>query len=372
VVAEPTGGGTGEDIGTENGVMSLLVPKCVKDEIMGMTLDEFGKERYRASNLAGDSARPGCGRGWQSAPRTTADRRATLFPERSGRRDRSRGTTVDPEQGRRIPGTQRHRRHDELVSEVGLWYTRSIPEMGFCVEERRFGFYQRQKDTGRFRATVRRLPAEDVPKFIEDLREYAGEEKVRFYVDDRGLDERIGPVLLERGCAPDVAEVFLAHTGEMPLLASEPEHLSVEAVSEDTIEVAIKTERKAFSSSEAEPDAKDLRRRLALRRAEMGGQGRFLLARVAGEPASIVAFYEGEDRFVHHLATRVPFRRRGIASRLLMEVLAGARERGCRSTIISAAESGHPVGLYRSLGFTDEVYWRRKYKHFPGTGRRAI
>jgi ribosomal protein S18 acetylase RimI-like enzyme len=100
----------------------------------------------------------------------------------------------------------------------------------------------------------------------------------------------------------------------------------------------------------------------------MGGQGRFLLARVAGEPASVVGFYEGEDRFVHHLATRVPFRRRGIASRLLKEVLAGAS--GCRSTIISAAEKGRPVGLYRSLGFTDEVYWRREYKqHVQGTGR---
>ena len=212
--------------------------------------------------------------------------------------------------------------------------------MGFYVQERRFGFYQRQEDTGRVRATVRHLPAEDVPRFIEDLREYAGEEVVRFYVDDRGLDERIGPVLVERGCAPDVAEVFLAHTGGMPLLASEPEHLSVEAVSEGTIEEAMKTERKAFSGSEAEPDAGNLRRRLALRRAEMGGQGRFLLARVAGEPASVVAFYEGEDRFVHHLGTRVPFRRRGIASRLLKDVLAGARERGCRSTIISAAEAG--------------------------------
>ena len=83
-MAEPTGGGSGEGIRTENGVMLLLVPGYVKDEIMGMTLDEFGKERYWASNLARNSARPGSGRGWQSAPRATADRRATLFPERSG------------------------------------------------------------------------------------------------------------------------------------------------------------------------------------------------------------------------------------------------------------------------------------------------
>ena len=250
-----------------------------------------------------------------------------------------------------------------------MWYTRSVPEMGFYVQERRFGFYQRQKDTGRVRATVRHLPAEDVPRFLEDLREYSCQEEITFHVDNRELDERIGPVLLKSGCIPDVAEVFLAHTGGMPLLASEPEDLSVEAVNADTIEVAVRTERKGFADSEAEPDAEELRRRLALRRAEMGGQGRFLLARVAGEPASVVAFYEGVDRFVHHLATRVPFRGRGIASRLLSEVLAGTRERGCRSTIISAAEVGRPVDLYRSLGFTDEVYWRREYKRVWGKAR---
>jgi ribosomal protein S18 acetylase RimI-like enzyme len=268
-----------------------------------------------------------------------------------------------------MPGTQRHQRHDELVSELGVWYTRSVPEMGFYVQERRFGFYQRQKDTGRVRATVRHLPAEDVPRFIEDLREYSCEQEITFHVDDRELDERIGPFLLQIGCTPDVAEVFLAHAGGMPTLASETEYLSVEAVNADTIEEAVRTERKGFADSEAEPDAEELRRRLTHCSAEMGGQGRFLLARVAGQAASVVGFYEGEDRFVHHLATRVPFRRRGIASRLLWEVLAGSQARGCRSTIISAAEKGRPVGLYRSLGFTDEVYWRREYKHVGGKAR---
>jgi ribosomal protein S18 acetylase RimI-like enzyme len=241
--------------------------------------------------------------------------------------------------------------------------------MGFYVQERRFGFYQRQKDTGRVRATVRHLPVGDVERFLQDLREYSAEDEITFHVDDRELDERIGPVLRQSGCTPDVAEVFLAYTGGMPVLASECEDLSVEAVKEDTIEEAVRTERKGFADSEAEPDADELRRRLILFRAEMGGQGRCLLARVAGEPASVVGFYEGEDRFIHHLATRVPFRRRGIASRLLSEVLAHARERGCRSTIINAAENGRPVGLYRSLGFTDEVYWRREYKHVGCTAQ---
>ena len=96
MVAEFTGGGSGEDIRTENGVMSLLVLGYVKDGIMGMTFDEFGEERYGASNQARNSATPDCGRSWQS---TTADRHATLFSERSRRRGRSRGSTVDPERG---------------------------------------------------------------------------------------------------------------------------------------------------------------------------------------------------------------------------------------------------------------------------------
>jgi hypothetical protein len=107
--------------------------------------------------------------------------------------------------------------------------------MGFHVQQRRFGFYQRQKDAGRVKATVRHLRVEDVPTFLEDLREYSGEEEIIFHVDDRELDERLGPVLLESECTPDVAEVFLAHTGEMSTPVSESGNVIVEAVTEDTI-----------------------------------------------------------------------------------------------------------------------------------------
>ena len=87
---------------------------------------------------------------------------------------------------------RRHPNHDDLVSEVWLWYTRPVPAMGYGVEERRFGFYQHHEDSGRTRATVRRLSPGRVPEFIEDLRQYSGGGEVRFYVDDRGLDARLG------------------------------------------------------------------------------------------------------------------------------------------------------------------------------------
>lgn len=70
---------------------------------------------------------------------------------------------------------------------------------------------------------------------------------------------------------------------------------------------------KGFADSEAEPDEEEFRQRVALRRAEMSGEGRFLLARVSGESASVLGFYEGDDRFIFSLATRLTFR--GLASR---------------------------------------------------------
>jgi hypothetical protein len=74
--------------------------------------------------------------------------------------------------------------------------------MGFYVEQRRFGFYQRQKDTGRVRATVRYLPADGVPNFLED---YSRQEEITFHVDDRELDDRLRPILLASGCPPTPA-----------------------------------------------------------------------------------------------------------------------------------------------------------------------
>lgn len=203
--------------------------------------------------------------------------------------------------------TEQHPAHDELVFELKLWYTRSMPEMGYQAEERRFGYYQRQRDTGRVRATVRNLAVREVPEFLEDLGRYSGEERVRFHVDDRDLDERLGPALVVSGCVREVSEVYLAHVGTPPSPSSKVEGLTIEAVGEDDIEEAVRTERMGFASSEDEPAGEEFHRRVTLREAEARGKGRFLLARISGEP----------------------------------------------------------IGLYRPLGFTDEVYWRREYGYVP-------
>ena len=97
-----------------------------------------------------------------------------------------------------------------------------------------------------------------------------------------------------------------------------------------------------------------------MRLAEMRGDGRCLLTRVDGQVASICAYYDGDDYFVFLLATRVPYRHRGLARKLLQHVLHEGRD--ARSVIINAQEGGRPEALYRSMGFTDVVHRRWTFR----------
>jgi GNAT superfamily N-acetyltransferase len=102
-----------------------------------------------------------------------------------------------------------------------------------------------------------------------------------------------------------------------------------------------------------------------LRRAEPPARAASCSARAGREAASIIGLYDGEDRHIFLLATRVPFRNRGIARWLLSHVIAEAHADGCRSVLINCDPAGTPIQLYRRLGFTDEVYWRQHYEPPP-------
>lgn len=82
----------------------------------------------------------------------------------------------------------------------------------------------------------------------------------------------------------------------------------------------------------------------------------------AGEPVSCVGWVElGDDACVTGVATPPEHRGRGIASRVLYEVLAEARSRGARSASLQATKAGAPI--YERLGFKDLGYlemWERR------------
>ena len=94
----------------------------------------------------------------------------------------------------------------------------------------------------------------------------------------------------------------------------------------------------------------------------LSGTGRFSFAQAGGDPAAILGLFDGDDRHIFLLATRVPFRHRGIARWLLAHTIAAAYADGCRSVLINCDPADTPIRLYRRLGFTDEVYWRQRYE----------
>ncbi len=57
----------------------------------------------------------------------------------------------------------------------------------------------------------------------------------------------------------------------------------------------------------------------------------------------------GDDIAFHHVATEARCRRRGLAARLLIAVMAAARAEGARSATLQASRDGFP--LYQQLGF---------------------
>ena len=261
----------------------------------------------------------------------------------------------------------RHPAHDLVADVVHSWDTTPFPELGYYVERRPFGFYQRHA-SGRFgKVTVEDVRPDQARALVADVRDYyprpAG---ASIMVRDRQVDAVLGPALVEAGCVAGPAEITLAHVGPVPT-ASEVPGVTIEPVTHANLVEWSTAKLKGFASSEDEPEPDRVRAEVAFQQAEMaGGSGR-LLARSEGGPAAIIAWYAGEDRHINLLATRVPFRNRGIARLLLCRVLADAYGHGCRSVVITTDPADSPIQFYRRAGFIDEVYWRRQYDVPPET-----
>ena len=56
---------------------------------------------------------------------------------------------------------------------------------------------------------------------------------------------------------------------------------------------------------------------------------------------------------------------KGIAKILLDFVLADSHAKGCRSVILNTDPADTPINWYRRIGFTEEVYWHRRYSYPP-------
>ncbi|HEY6418838.1 MAG TPA: GNAT family N-acetyltransferase [Candidatus Binataceae bacterium] len=259
----------------------------------------------------------------------------------------------------------RHPEHDRIRSELEALYRNSFPEVGIQVEQRRFGFYRcnlHSPETGRI--LVRDLSPGEVPGFIADARSYFPGRALEIWLDDSRLELALGPALSAAGCVRQAAVVYLAHVGAIARSHSTT-GVTVEPVTAATMSEFATVKLKGFANSENEPAPEPLAQEVAVRTSESRGAGRFLLARVGAEPAAIAGYYDGPDRLIFNLATRIPYRGRGIARQLLCQVLADGDDTGGRSVIINTNPDDTPIQWYRRLGFTDEVYWHRNYSYGP-------
>lgn len=126
----------------------------------------------------------------------------------------------------------------------------------------------------------------------------------------------------------------------------------------------------AFADTDERPTTRQVRAELAERQAEWP-ICRYQLARLRGEAVAILGHYAGEDQMVFNLATRLPFRHRGIARAMLAHWSAAGDRQGVRSHLINCDDGGLADTLYRRLGFRDEVYWYRRFRPWPGRSTRV-
>jgi GNAT superfamily N-acetyltransferase len=257
--------------------------------------------------------------------------------------------------------TDRHPEHDRIAAFIRSGYTQSFPEMGYHVEWRRFGYYQRH-DAGFGAVLLEGVEPADVPDLVADARAYYGDVPFSIFTEGEDADATLRPALEATGWIPGPIQIHLAHMGAVPEPRPVP-GVTIERIDEAGAEEWTRVKLKGFASSEDEPDPESVRFDVALRRAEMAEEGRFALARTAGgEPAAIIGRYEAaQDTIISLLATRVPYRNRGIARWLLSRAIAEAYACGHRSISISCDPEDTPIRLYRRLGFTDEVHRRRPY-----------
>jgi ribosomal protein S18 acetylase RimI-like enzyme len=209
---------------------------------------------------------------------------------------------------------------------------------------------------------VDELSPEDAPAFLAAAQAFYASGSVSIIIDDSETERLVGPRLVQLGCVPEDRDLLLVHAGPAPQVGAASEVTIEEVDSSNMVEFA-RAKLKAFAGSENEPSPEDLKRELERRNAEFSGSGRGLLARVSGEVVGIIWWYEEEqDRWVNLLATRLPYRRRGVAQELLGQALVLGYEGGCRSMMINVEESNEAARrLYARLGFTELVYWRQWY-----------
>ena len=266
-----------------------------------------------------------------------------------------------------------HRYHDLVAREVRGWYTdwtdggTGPPEQAaFRVRREPYGYLRQGPGSAGRRLVPTIDDAALMPWVLESAERHFGSPDFDVWVDDRRRAEALGPALVGAGFHAADSTVVLALVG--PLQGGDgPDDMEVREVRDAvTLRSWARVKLMGFDDTEDEPPVSRLEEELAVRTGEWP-ISRYELALMDGEPAAALAHYTASrDQMVFLLATRVPFRHRGLAQAMLGRWVRRATGEGARSLLINCDEHGRPVELYRRMGFVDEVYWQRRYHRAVG------
>lgn len=223
-------------------------------------------------------------------------------------------------------------------------YHTPAPALDYDVARRPYGVLATLGDT-------RRAILDDGAR-ASDLAGLVADEATVVWVEDRDQAERWAPTLARVGYDAVPATTYVALVGDVR--ASAPEVLALRRA----LDVEDFARRKlTYFADGAVPNEAELAREVATRERERD-LADFYLVEVDGDVSAILAAYRGEDATAYLLASDPSRRSRGVASGALAAWVASTP---ARSHVINALDGGRPGELYRRLGFSDEVYWYRRF-----------
>jgi GNAT superfamily N-acetyltransferase len=259
-----------------------------------------------------------------------------------------------------VPHPPRHPHHDDIAATLRGWHTASWPEVGVLVVETWFGFLSNADGDRTPRVLLAIDRPEEVPAALASATAARGPGEYAVWVTDRDRAARLDQALLDSGCEPVKATTHLTLVGELHA-RNGPEGLEMVDVDAGRLTEWAAVKVKCFEDTEVDPTPAQLERELSVRRAFTAVET--LQVACMGSEAVGMLGYDGDvDRLVFNLGTRVPFRHQGVAQTMLAHWVGEGAAAGCRSLTINADDPGRPAELYRRLGFTDEVYWYRRYR----------
>ena len=252
-----------------------------------------------------------------------------------------------------------HPEHEAVSREVRSWYTASTPEIGVSAVATDHGILVRSDAIGVRRLVLTEDTLQSVGAALAAATEFFGTAGFDVWIDDRSRAERLTPELVKAGWEPEQDTVVLAVAGELHAVPGPDELVIEDVVDLEGLRIWETVKIQGFADSEEPPAPQQLEEELSVRQAEWP-VCRYQLAMLGGEAVAMLGHYTGRDQMVFLLATRLPFRHRGIAQAMLGHWIERADATDTRSFLINCDEGGAPAALYRRIGFTDEVYWHRR------------